>query len=311
MPELPEVETMCRGIHSIISQRVVTIEQPPCDCRPCLIEPDIPTMHRRLQHQTVTAIERRGKRVMIRFENRDRLVIEPRMSGLVLLADPPGVDHLRMRIHFASRPNSASNSSTRSSNTELLVWDRRGLGTIRLMNPDEYEQNVNARLGEDALTIAANTLRNRLVDSARAIKVALLDQAVVAGIGNLYAVEILFVAGIDPQTVCKKITRPQWTRLHAAITHVLDEAIANEGSTLSDGTYRNALNQSGGYQNMHRVYDREDEPCIRCERGRIRRVVQAQRSTFFCPECQRRTGKHASVDDSFSASRRDAATWFH
>ncbi|TWU03632.1 bifunctional DNA-formamidopyrimidine glycosylase/DNA-(apurinic or apyrimidinic site) lyase [Neorhodopirellula pilleata] len=279
MPELPEVETMCRGIASIVGMQIDGIDQPPCDCRPCVIEPDIATLDQRLRGQTVAAIERRGKRVMLRLQNETRLVIEPRMSGLVLLADPPSVEHLRLRVRLSSdsRPS-----------TDLLVWDRRGLGTIRLLTPQQYTTQVDQRLGPDALAIEADDLRSRLKTTTRPIKVALLDQTVVAGIGNLYAVEILFAAGIDPRTRCDRLSRPKWQRIGAAITEVLDEAIANEGSTLSDGTYRNALNDPGGYQNLHRVYDRKDEPCVRCPTGRVRRIVQAQRSTFFCDGCQKR-----------------------
>jgi formamidopyrimidine-DNA glycosylase len=287
MPELPEVETMCRGIRPIIGQRVRTITQPPCGCRPCTIQPSIDEMQRQLAGQSIVAIERRGKRVMILFENAFRLVIEPRMSGLVLLAEPPGVDHLRLRIDFVGKHATVPGP--------LFVWDRRGLGTIRLMSPSEYETQVNERLGEDALTISMETLRTRLRDSTRPIKVALLDQTAVAGIGNLYASEILFVAGIDPRLTCAKMTQMQWKRLHLAIGIVLNEAVAHEGSTLSDGTYRNALNDPGSYQNMHRVYDRAGETCRRCNAGVIVRIVQAQRSTFYCPVCQRRSGKHASI----------------
>jgi formamidopyrimidine-DNA glycosylase len=287
MPELPEVETMCRGIRPIIGQRVLAITQPPCGCRPCTIQPSIDEMQRQLAGQSIVAIERRGKRVMILFENAFRLVIEPRMSGLVLLAEPPGVDHLRLRIDFVGKQATVPGP--------LFVWDRRGLGTIRLMSPSEYETQVNERLGEDALTISMETLRTRLRDSTRPIKVALLDQTAVAGIGNLYASEILFVAGIDPRLTCAKITQMQWKRLHLAIGIVLNEAVAHEGSTLSDGTYRNALNDPGSYQNMHRVYDRAGETCRRCNAGVIVRIVQAQRSTFYCPVCQRRSGKHASI----------------
>ncbi|TWT56224.1 Fpg/Nei family DNA glycosylase [Allorhodopirellula solitaria] len=325
MPELPEVETMCRGIRPIIGSRVARVEQPPCACRPCRIEPPITEIHRSRVGQLVSDIQRRGKRVMIVFEDQYRLVIEPRMSGLVLLADPPGVDHLRLRIEFCSEQTSAAerlgpderpgragsaaneaaagmsrtvpNARAVPSDSPLLVWDRRGLGTIRLMSPTEYESQIDARLGEDALLISEPTLRERLSRSGRAIKVALLDQTAVAGIGNLYAAEILFVAGIDPRRRCDQLSRPQWSRLHAAIGRVLNQAIAHEGSTLSDGTYRNALNQSGGYQNMHRVYDRAGELCSRCHEGTIRRIVQAQRSTFFCPKCQRRTGKHVAVGE--------------
>ncbi len=132
-------------------------------------------------------------------------------------------------------------------------------------------------------------MRSRLASSRRPIKVVLLDQQRVAGIGNLYASEILFVAEIDPRTPAHRLSKEQWQRLHQAMIEVLEEAIHYEGSTLGDGTYRNALNQVGSYQNHHRVYDRAKETCGRCQDGIIQRIVQAQRSTFFCNQCQRRS----------------------
>ena len=130
-------------------------------------------------------------------------------------------------------------------------------------------------------------MREQLGRSQRAIKVALLDQSKVAGIGNLYASEILHVAQVDPRQRCSRLKPIQWRRIASATREVLDEAIRHEGSTLSDGTYRNALNQTGDYQNMHRVYDRADELCPRCGEL-IVRIVQSQRSTFFCRKCQRK-----------------------
>ncbi len=117
---------------------------------------------------------------------------------------------------------------------------------------------------------------------------ALLDQRALAGVGNLYASEILHTAGIHPQARCDRLRRGDWQRLHAAMRSVLKEAIRFEGSTLGDGTYRNALNQAGSYQNHHRVYDRAGETCAVCGRAQVERIVQAQRSTFFCPRCQPR-----------------------
>jgi formamidopyrimidine-DNA glycosylase len=127
-----------------------------------------------------------------------------------------------------------------------------------------------------------------LEHSSRPIKVALLDQRAVAGIGNLYASEILHLVGIHPARSCRRLRPGDWPRLADAIHKVLETAIRYEGSTLSDGTYRNALNESGSYQAYHRVYDRAGERCLCCGRGRIMRIVQAQRSTFFCPLCQRK-----------------------
>lgn len=120
----------------------------------------------------------------------------------------------------------------------------------------------------------------------RAIKVVLLDQKVVAGIGNLYASEILHRAGIHPGKESSSISPGELKRMVQAVQDILLTAIEYEGSTLGDGTYRNALNQNGRYQNKHQVYKREGQPCLICSKGQIIRVVQAQRATFFCPRCQ-------------------------
>jgi formamidopyrimidine-DNA glycosylase len=141
--------------------------------------------------------------------------------------------------------------------------------------------------------MTAEMYREQLGDSARAIKVALLDQKAVAGIGNLYASEILHLAGIHPGASCRTLAPRHWRAIADAALVVLETAIRYEGSTLSDGTYRNALNKEGGYQNEHRVYAKAGERCPGCERGTIERTVQAQRSTFFCPRCQKNPSKRS------------------
>lgn len=275
---------MRRGVLPVVGNRIEAAERTPCSLRPIMIQPRIDAVDRRLRGKHIQGIGRLGKRVIIQIEGGDCLVIEPRMTGLVLLADPPDQDHLRFRLHLASQ-----------NHPQLMFWDRRGLGTVSLFCQEELGRLVDKKLGVDALEVTADQLRNRLRGSQRAIKVALLDQSVVAGIGNLYAAEILFVSGIDPRTRCDRLTRPQWDRIQKATSQVLRDAIRYEGSTLSDGTYRNALNGEGGYQHFHRVYDRKDQTCPRCRTGRIRRIVQAQRSTFFCPLCQQKRGVHHSV----------------
>ncbi|WP_145168410.1 bifunctional DNA-formamidopyrimidine glycosylase/DNA-(apurinic or apyrimidinic site) lyase [Rubripirellula lacrimiformis] len=284
MPELPEVETMRRGVLPIVGSRIESVERPPCLRRPILMKPRIDAIDRRLQGKQITDIGRRGKRVMVGIEDGQVIVIEPRMTGLVLLADPPTTDHLRLRVTLSGGPSE-----------QLLFWDRRGLGTVRLLRANEIATVVDARLGVDALQITADQLQTKLRASRRPIKVALLDQSAVAGIGNLYAAEILYLAGVDPRARCDRLTKPQWKRIQQATGEVLELAIQHEGSTLSDGTYRNALNDAGGYQNYHRVYDRAGKPCRRCDSGDIQRIVQGQRSTFFCPVCQRKSGLHPSV----------------
>ena len=200
------------------------------------------------------------------------------MTGLVLLADPPTQEHLRLQLDLAG---------TRVP--QLWYWDRRGLGSVRLLHATTIAHQLGPpRLGPDALLADAHLLRRQLGKSRRRIKVALLDQSALAGIGNLYASEILHVARIDPRQSCCRMTRAQWSRLAVSIRTVLEEAIRYEGSTLADGTYRTALNNTGSYQNHHRVYARAGELCPTCQQQHVERIVQAQRSTFFCRTCQSR-----------------------
>ena len=279
MPELPEVETMRRGILGIIGSRVTDVERVPCQRRPIAIAPRIDRFRQRAVGRSVTDVGRVGKRVLVHLDSGDAMVLEPRMTGLVLVADPPTHEHLRFRC-------SLSGGQIR----EFLYWDRRGLGNVRLISPKEFEEALGpAKLGPDALLVTAELYRERLGTSGRAVKVALLDQRAVAGIGNLYASEILFLAAIHPERRCTQIQPAEWKRVHAATIQVLETAIRYEGSTLSDGTYRNALNQAGGYQNEHRVYDHEGSACRECG-AEVVRIVQAQRATFFCPGCQPRRG---------------------
>ena len=154
------------------------------------------------------------------------------------------------------------------------------------MSEQQMEATWGGQLGPDALGITLDILRRQLERSRRAIKVALLDQKALAGVGNLYASEILHVARIHPATPCSDLNDQEWKRLHTAMLAVLREAVRYEGSTLGDGTYRNVLNQAGGYQNHHRVYDRAGELCPSCAKKLVERVVQAQRATFFCRNCQ-------------------------
>lgn len=221
-----------------------------------------------------------GKRVLVVLEGDEILVFEPCMTGLVLLSDPPDWEHLRLRLALSGGPVAS-----------LMYWDRRGLGSVQLLTREELErQYSSAALGPDALETTVRTLRDRLGGSRRAIKVALVDQRPVAGIGNLYASEILHAAGIHPLVPCQRLEPSAWRRLHAAMQAVLREAIRHEGSTLADGTYRNALNIQGSYQLHHRVYGREGLPCRTCSSGTVVRIVQAQRSTFYCPKCQGEKG---------------------
>ena len=277
MPELPEVETMKRGLTPILGCTIESVTFPKCRLRPIGVEPSRSTLRRRVTGQVVSRLGRIGKRVVVELENRHSLIFEPRMTGIVLVADPPNWTHLRLAFSL-----SGGDVDT------LMYWDRRGLGSVKCLSPAEISERYGPdRLGPDALDCTGESFRSRLGQSRREIKVALLDQRAVAGIGNLYAAEILHRCGIHPQQRCDELSKRQWESIAENTRFVLEEAIRYEGSTLSDGTYRNALNESGSYQNAHRVYDREGQPCPSCGRKTIARIVQAQRSTFFCAQCQK------------------------
>ncbi len=279
MPELPEVETMVRGIRPHMQGRkLLAFRACPCDCKPMTIEPSLPTIAKRVAGLTVSEVRRRAKRVVLVLSSGEAFVIEPRMTGLMLVQDPPDPDHLRVEWEFADKKEPRS----------VFFWDRRGLGTIRLLSAEALARLMGCEvLGRDALEMTIDDWIEFCAGTSSPIKVALLNQKRVAGIGNLYASEILHLSGISPLQSARTLKRPQIEQLAENTKLVLEDAIKHEGSTLSDGTYRNALNKVGGYQNAHRVYDREGERCPSCHNSDILRIVQSQRSTFYCPACQK------------------------
>ncbi len=198
------------------------------------------------------------------------------MTGLVLLDNAPDKKHLRLIFELSG-----------TTARRLLFWDQRGLGVVSLFTPRQFHKELGPeKIGPDALQTTPEILTERLRRSRRAVKVALMDQKTISGVGNLYASEILHRAGVHPATPCNKLKLARWAAVHAAMQEVLAEAVRHQGSTLRDGTYRAAHDEPGNYQDRHRVYQRAGEPCLHCGRGVIVRIVQAQRSTFFCPVCQ-------------------------
>lgn len=277
MPELPEVETMRRGIAPVTGGVIERIRFPRRgSLQPLPVSPPRPAFARRVAGAKVVAVERAGKRVVLRLPADERIVFEPRMTGLVLLNEAaPTPKHVRATLEFRSGHS-------------VTIWDRRGLGTLRLYTAEEFQEALGPHaLGPDALELTPDELQERLGKSRRAIKAALLDQRAVAGIGNIYAAEALHLAKIDPRRACAELSRREWRALTRAAISILAEAVEYEGSTLGDGTYRTALNAEGGYQNHHRVYARTGSECPRQRcRGLIERIVLGQRATFFCPSCQ-------------------------
>ena len=269
---------MVRGIRDAVEGfRIREFRKCPCTCKPISMKPGLKSIKNKVLNQTVVSVRRLAKRVLIELENGYTFIIEPRMTGLMLLSDPPDREHLRLEWQLQKG----------RSQTTLWFWDRRGLGTVQLLQKSELATVLGPqKLGPDALELTLKDLKQRCTRTSRAIKVALLDQKMVAGIGNLYASEILHLSRIHPERPANALAEEEVKALHQAIRKILKAAIRYEGSTLGDGTYRNALNKSGGYQNHHRVYSREGEHCSSCKGTPIVRIVQSQRSTFYCPCCQ-------------------------
>jgi formamidopyrimidine-DNA glycosylase len=278
MPELPEVETMRRGVAPAAGARIVAVERPPCPRKPIAIGPSFAALVRRATGARIERTARAGKRVVLWLDTGEALVIEPRMTGLLLVDDPPQGLYSRLRLRLEG-----------GGARQILYWDRRGLGSVRLCTERQFNQRYGPHaLGPDALDMTAPLYRERLGGSRRAVKVALLDQRAVAGIGNLYASEILHLARVHPARPCCDLAARHWRAIADAALEVLEAAIRYEGSTLGDGTYRNALGGAGAYQNHHRVYAKAAQRCTACGRGTIARIVQSQRSTFYCPHCQKK-----------------------
>lgn len=270
---------MRRGLFPIVGHTIRRVEFPPIPYRPITVGPSPAELAARARSKKILAIDRIAKRVLIRLDSQDTIVIQPKMAGIVLLTAPPSDCHTRVVFHLQGL----------SRHDRFIYWDRRGLGTIRIMDTEEYARYLGPdRLGPDASQVDFTTLYNRFRTSKKEVKVALMDQRLLSGIGNLYAAEILYAAKVNPLARCHEISVGRWRRIHAETIRILTEAIEKEGSTLSDGTYRSAINGEGSYQNQHQVYDREGLPCPRSSRHQIHRIIQGQRSTFFCPQCQKR-----------------------
>lgn len=275
MPELPEVETMVRGLRPVLSgrrlKRIDVLDE-------LLLEGcERADLERAGRGTTVGGVERRGKWVVVRLAGcAGVIVIQPRMTGGFWLVRPPREDHVRVIFEVVGRGEP--------------VWfcDTRRLGRVSwLADANSAEQRFARSHGPDALQISAAALRDRLRRTTRAIKVALMDQKVLAGIGNIYADEVLFRAGLNPQRNANSLRRRELSELHGALGEVLNEAIAAEGSSFDAG-YRTVLGLEGGFLAQNAVYGREGEACRRCGSAilRTRFPGLVGRSTYYCPRCQ-------------------------
>jgi formamidopyrimidine-DNA glycosylase len=277
VPELPEVETMVRGLRPALSGRRlrgVTVHDPFL-LQGCVGD----ELCRRLAGVWVEGVERRGKWVVIVIrENRGLIVIQPRMTGGFWLVSPARPEHVRLTFHVEG--------------PEQDVWycDNRRLGKIAWYDTAAEAAAAFARSqGPDALLIEPGDLAARLARTARAIKPALMDQKILAGIGNIYADEVLFRAGIHPERVARDLSGVEVERIHGVIAVVLAEAIAAEGSSFDAG-YRTVLGLEGGFLAQNAMYGRGGQPCPECGTAIVKTHIAGLigRPTHYCPRCQPR-----------------------
>ena len=275
MPELPEVETVRRDLCRSVCGRVVT-DVEVC-CAAMLVKTTPEKLRKSLVGARLVQIGRHGKVLILRFEGGHSLLVHFRMTGQMypLEAGQELPAHTRTVLAL-------------EGGLRLVHADTRRLGTVELVPTIQERASVTlAQLGPDALDAPPKTeeLHARLRRRKSAIKTFLLDQKVMAGVGNIYACEILARAKIAPQTRCDRLTRAQVEAILAATQEVLREAVEARGTTIRD--YRTGTGQTGSFQHRLRVYGREGQACLEpgCS-GKIRRVVIGQRSTYLCPCCQ-------------------------
>jgi len=298
MPELPEVETICRGLAPLISNRHI-IEV--CQRRATLRFPFPRQFAARLKGRTIRHITRRGKFILIHLDKELVWLVHLGMSGRFRLWPPtakrpnhaPASPHAHGDAHAPTSSDAHDHLSVRLDNNAVLVYtDPRRFGYMDLLAADSSDTLARSkhfiRMGPEPLSngFNADILSKRLAKRKRAIKTALLDQTIIAGLGNIYACESLFRARISPRRLACNLGQARIGRLVPALRNVLQDAIDAGGTTLRD--FASIDGQAGYFQYRFDVYDRANLPCPNkhCD-ATIARIVQSGRASFFCPACQR------------------------
>jgi len=294
MPELPEVEHVVRALRRYLTGRriiaaEVTLKK--------LIAPAAPsTFTQKLRDSTIAGVSRRGKFILLALNRPDTPVQSATRIPHSAIGRLTLVVHLRMTGRFLylspddDLPKYAHAIFHLDNDRRLVFRDQRQFGVMKLVTGARLSKTKGIRdLAPEPLSddFSADYLKQVLGNSKRTLKTLLLDQTRVVGLGNIYAAEALFRAGINPFKTACELSAPRTARLHQAIRDVLSEA-TSEGSTSRLSLENpNGFSYGDAFESFWQVYDREGEPCFRC-RARIRRITHAGRSTYWCPRCQRR-----------------------
>ena len=277
MPELPEVETVRRGLASRVAGR--TVDSVWVGRERVVRRTSREELIAGLTGVKIEGADRRGKYLLLPLDSGEQVMIHLRMSGQVLLVDgeEPIADHTHVVATF-------------TGGDQLRFIDPRTFGEVVVFDPERVGEVLPAlvRLGPDPIAedFPRAVLREIVMGTSRALKPLLLDQHRIAGIGNIYADEILHAARLRPDRAADSLDSRAVTRLHRSILDILTRAVEAGGSTLPDTQYVDLLGEGGWFQFEHRVYGRTGERCTTCGRGWIRRITSGGRSTHFCPVCQ-------------------------
>ena len=268
MPELPEVETTVRGLAKVLDgRRIKSVEARRADLRRAFPK----DLGQRLTGARVVGLGRRAKYGLIHTDRDDTMIFHLGMSGSwrINRANLETHDHLLLET---------------DEGTRLALNDPRRFGSVDLVPTGELDAwPAFKALGPEPMDLDARDLQRRLAGRTAPIKLLLLDQGIVAGLGNIYVCEALYRAGIHPKRTGGSISLDRLKRLVVSIREVIGEAIEAGGSTLRD--FASPDGELGYFSKTFAVYDREGQPC-RCG-GTVKRIVQGGRSTFYCPACQR------------------------
>jgi formamidopyrimidine-DNA glycosylase len=274
VPELPETETIARDLNAaIVGARIDSVRVVQADV---LREVTPKQLSKRVAGATIARSWRRAKLVVLDLSTGDRIVVQPRFTGALLIDDGHlGADHLR----YSTLAFALADGRT------LHYRDVRRLGTVALMSPKRFE-SYTAALGAEPLesSFTADHLSARIRGSRQAIKKVLMDQKAIAGIGNIYANEGLWRAGIDPSRSASTLAPDEIARLRDSLVAVLTESIAARGTSFRD--YRDARGERGGFVERLAVYGRAGEDCLRCGHRLIGTHAIDGRTTVLCAHCQ-------------------------
>ena len=275
MPELPETETIARDLDGSI--RGAVIESVAVTHADVLREVDAGKLRTRVTGATIAQVWRRAKLIVIDLSTGDRIVVQPRFTGALLIDDHGSLPDEERR--YSTVAFQLADSRT------LHYRDIRRLGTLALMTPARFAAYA-ANLGIEPLDSAFTPahLSARLRGSRQAIKKVLMDQRMLAGVGNIYANEALWRAMVDPSRAAGSLTVGEITRLHREIVDVLRESIAARGTSFRD--YRDARGERGRFAEELKAYGRAGEPCARCGRKLIGTHAIDGRATVLCASCQ-------------------------